>query len=375
MRILGIETSCDETSTSIIEANPNDKTVKIISNVVASSLNLHSKTGGIIPEVAAREQVRYIIPVIKKCLTESNFYHPFSKTHHPSSTFYRPEIDAIAVTVGPGLIGSLLVGVETAKTLAYIWNKPIIPVNHLIGHIYANFISKNPKFDPPIGGRNPKLNAKRYTLDANINFPTLALIVSGGHTDLVLIKNHGNIKWLGGTRDDAAGEALDKIGRLLNLPYPAGPKIEQLAKNGNPKSFNFPRPMIGSKDFDFSFSGLKTAVWREVKTIKQLNNETIADICSSTQQAIIDVLVSKTLKAAQQYKVKSILLSGGVAANQKLRDEFELNARRHTLNAKIFAPSKNLCTDNAAMIATAAFFNSKEVSWRKLKANPELYFD
>lgn len=364
MRILGIETSCDETSASIIETNLNNKTVKIISNVVASSLNLHSKTGGIIPEVAAREQVKYIIPVIEKCLIESNLYPQSSKTHLPSSTFYRPEIDALAVTVGPGLIGSLVVGVETAKTLAYVWNKPIIPVNHLIGHIYANFISEN-----------PKLNARRYTLNADIEFPALSLIVSGGHTDLVLMENHEEIIWLGGTRDDAAGEALDKIGRLLNLPYPAGSKIENLAKKGNTKKFSFPSPMIYSKDFDFSFSGLKTAVWREVKTIKKLNDQTIVDICASTQQAVIDVLVSKTLKAAQKYNVKSILLGGGVAANESLRTQLIHNTKYLIPDTEIFFPKKFLCTDNAAMIATAAFFNYKEVSWRKLKANPELYFD
>jgi len=347
MKILGIETSCDETSASIIEANRSDRKVKLISNVVASSLRLHSKTGGIVPEIAAREQVKYIIPVIKKTLKDLSI-----------------AIDAIAVTVGPGLIGSLIVGVETAKTLAYVWNKSIIPVNHLIGHIYANFV-----------GENPKLNAKRYTLNANIGFPALALIVSGGHTDLVLLKDHGKITWLGGTRDDASGEALDKIGRLLGLPYPGGPAIEQTAKNGDSKSYRFPRPMIDSDDFDFSFSGLKTAVLRKVKTMKQLNNETIANLSASVQQAIIDVLVSKTLKAAQKYKVKSILLGGGVAANQKLRDELKLNARRYTLNANFFAPAKKLCTDNGAMIATAAFFNYKPIPWQKITTDPELYFD
>lgn len=349
MVILGIETSCDETAASLVKISPKSSSAKILSNVVSSSLTLHAKTGGIIPEIAARKQIGYIIPVIKKAFIESNFYYS--------------NIDAIAVTIGPGLIGSLLVGIETAKTLSFVWEKPVIPVNHLIGHIYANFI---------VG--NSKLNAKHSTLNAGIEFPAVVLIVSGGHTDLLLMKNHGKLKWLGGTRDDAAGEAFDKIGRLLNLPYPGGPYIEKEAQKGNPKTFAFPRPMINSDDFDFSFSGLKTAVLREVKIIKQLNNETIANLSASVQQAIIDVLVSKTLKAAEKYKVKSILLSGGVAANQKLRDEFKLNAKRYKLDANIFYPDKKYCTDNAAMIATAAFFNYKPILWQKITAEPEFYF-
>ena len=352
MKILAIETSCDETSASVVSKEPQENHIKLLSNVVASSLILHSKTGGIIPEVAAREQVKFIIPVIKQALIESSLYPPSSKIHLQSSATYRPSIDAIAVTVGPGLIGSLLVGVETAKTLAYSWSKPIIPVNHLLGHIYANFIGEKSK----------------------IKFPAITLLVSGGHTDLLLMKNHNNFKWLGGTRDDAACEAFDKIGRLLNLPYPAGPKIEKLAEEGNPKAFNFPRPMIYSKDFDFSFSGLKTAAWRETKTIKQFNNLTISNFCASVQKAIIDVLVKKTIKSAKEYKVKSILLGGGVASNQKLRNELELNARRSTLNAEIFCPPKNLCTDNAAMIGAYASFHPEKTSWNKITANPELYF-
>ena len=375
MKILGIETSCDETACAIIEANPGDKKVKLLSNIVASSLALHSKTGGIIPEIAAREQVKYIIPVIEQALKDSNLYPPSSirqlTDYHLPFTIYRPAIDAIAVTIGPGLIGSLLVGVETAKTLAYVWQKPIIPVNHLIGHIYANFIGENPKSEI----RNPKLNARCYQLDAAIEFPALAFIVSGGHTDLVLLKNHQKIKWLGGTRDDAAGEAFDKIGRLLGLPYPGGPAIEKAAKNGNSKAYPFPRPMINSKDLDFSFSGLKTAVFREVKTIKQLNSETIAHIAASVQQAIIDVLIVKTLKAAREYNVKSILLSGGVAANENLREIFQSSIINLKSSIKFFVPAKNLCTDNGAMIASAALFNYKEVPWKKLAANPELYFD
>lgn len=341
MTILGIETSCDETAAAVLEGKPDAKSLTIRSNIVSSSIKLHSKTGGIIPETAAREQLKVIIPVVDEAIKKSEVD--------------RKNIDAIAVTIGPGLVGSLLVGVETAKTLAYVWDKPIVPVNHLIGHIYANFIGEIP--------------------NQPIQFPALALIVSGGHTDLVLMKDHGNIKWLGGTRDDAAGEAFDKIGRMLNLPYPAGAVIEKLSERGDPSRFTFPRPMIDSRDFDFSFSGLKTAAYRQIKTIEQLaspqgglNDKTISDMCASLQQAIIDVLVKKTLKAAQQYNVRSILLGGGVAANQKLRDEF-------SLKIKLFVPTKSLCTDNAAMIASIAFYNYKPVPWQQITANPELYFN
>lgn len=343
MIILGIETSCDETSAAIVEQK-RDKSLKLLSNVVSSSIKLHAKTGGIIPEIAAREQVKLIIPVINQAIKQSN-----NETMN---------IDAIAVTYGPGLMGSLLVGVETAKTLSLIWKKPVIPVNHLIGHIYANWIA----FDTP-------------------QFPCIGLIVSGGHTDLVLMKKHGSIVWLGGTRDDAAGEAFDKIGRLLGLPYPGGPAIEKAAEGGDLSRFTFPRPMIDSSDFDFSFSGLKTAVFREVQTMKQpaspsqggLNNQAISDISASVQQAIIDVLVKKTLDAAKKFNVKSILLGGGVAANQKLRDE--LKTRSYKLEAKLFVPPKSLCTDNGAMIAAVAFYNNEPLPWQKLSANPELYFD
>ncbi len=290
MKILAIETSCDETAAAIVSKDPQENYVKVLSNVVASSLIYHSQTGGIIPNVAAREQLKYIIPVIKKVMEDGKCK--------------MENLDAIAVTQGPGLIGSLLVGVETAKTLAYLWNKPMIPVNHLLGHIYANWLTTS---DSPRGeaGQRP----------ATIIFPALALIVSGGHTDLLFMKSHNDFKWLGGTRDDAAGEAFDKIGRLLNFPYPAGPAIEKASERGDASRFTFPSPMIYSKDFDFSFSGLKAAVWRETKTIKQFNNETIANLSASVQQAIIKVLVAKTLKPAQKYKVKSMLLGGGDASN------------------------------------------------------------
>lgn len=364
MRILAIETSCDETAAAVIEANPSDKKVKLLSNIVASSLSLHAKTGGIIPEVAAREQVKYIMPVIEESLRQAQ-----CKSY---------DLDAIAVTVGPGLIGSLLVGVETAKTLAFAWQKPIIPVNHLIGHIYANWVLTTNKKQLT---NNPSTPLRASKLE--VSFPVLALIVSGGHTDLVLMRGHQQLTWLGGTRDDAAGEAFDKIGRLLGLPYPAGPVMAKLAQQGNPKAFNFPRPIIDSNDFDFSFSGLKTAVFREVKSQppKAGSEQLLTDLSASVQQAIVDVLVVKTIKAAQKYKVKSILLGGGVGANELLRKQLEASCGK--LAVKFFAPAKNLCTDNAAMIASAAFFNLahkgassayRPVPWQKIKVDPDLHF-
>lgn len=342
MKILAIETSCDETAAAIISKGSKENFVKILSNVVASSLAFHSKTGGIVPEIAAREQLKFIVPVIDKAIKDSKVSIK--------------DIDAIAVTVGPGLIGSLLVGIETVKTLAYIWKKPIIPVNHLLGHIYANFIQTNSKLN-------------------NIKFPALALLVSGGHTDLVFLENYKRVKWIGGTLDDAAGEAFDKIGRLLNFPYPAGPAIEKTSERGIAGRFTFPRPMIGSKDFNFSFSGLKAAVTREVLKLGRLNKQQVSDISLATQKAIIEVLVRKTLKAARKYNAKSILLGGGVAANQNLQDELKLNAKHYALNVKIFVPNKNLCTDNAAMIGAYAAFNYKPVLWKNITANPQLYFN
>lgn len=345
MRILAIETSCDETASAVVENG-----TKILSNVVSSSLALHAKTGGIIPENAAREQIKYIIPVIKEAIENCKLEIE--------------NLDALAVTVGPGLIGSLLIGVETAKALAFAWNKPLIPVNHLIGHIYANFLTAN--------DQRPK---------TIIEFPALVLIVSGGHTDLVLMKDHGKLKWLGGTRDDAAGELFDKVGRLLNLPYPGGPSISAEAdkfriKNSESR-ITLPRPMINSQDFDFSFSGLKTAVLREVNKLKeekQFNDPAIHQLSYEVQKAVVEVLISKTIRAAEKYRVKSILLSGGVSANDELRNQCEQMTKDKRLKAKFFAPVKNLCTDNAAMIASAAFFNYKPVAWQKITANPELHF-
>jgi len=338
MIILGIETSCDETAAAVVENG-----TKILSNVVASSVELHQKTGGIIPEIAAREQIKCIIPVINEAIKQS-------------SNITINNIDALTVTIGPGLIGSLLVGVETARTLAYVWKKPIIPINHLQAHLYANWlISEN----------------------SAPQFPVIALVVSGGHTDLVLMKNHGKIKWLGGTRDDAAGECFDKAARVLGLGYPGGPAIaaeaEKLDASRYPLAAKLPRPMIDDDNFDFSFSGLKTAVINRVK--EQENKRVKIDMpqfAFEIQEAITDVLVAKTIRAAQKYQVKSILLAGGVAANSRLREKLSNHPIIQSSSYQLFVPPPKLCTDNATDIAACAFFNYQPVPWEKIKVEPGL---
>ena len=342
MKILGIETSCDETAAAVVE-NGN----KVLSNVIASSVDMHIKTGGIIPEQAARQQVINIMPVIENALLKGIGWN--------SSDNSVPDIDAIAVTVGPGLIGSLLVGIETAKSLSLIWNKPLIPVNHLIAHIYANWLSDDKKKPLP-------------------KFPAIALVVSGGHTDMVLIKKHGSIKWIGGTRDDAAGEAFDKTARLLNLPYPGGPAISRSAdiylqkQKNNIKLELFPRPLIHEKNYDWSFSGLKTSIYNHV-----LNNKKIDDtrLAAEIQEAIVDILVIKTMHAFYKYKPRSLVLAGGVAANSRLRKKFESRIKSEILQV-LHVPQTIYCTDNAAMVSACAFFNFNPINWQKIIAAPNL---
>jgi N6-L-threonylcarbamoyladenine synthase len=339
MRILAIESSCDETAAAVIEDGR-----KILSSIVATSSEMHAKTGGIIPEQAARQQLVYIIPVIGEALEKSE------------ST--KNNIDAIAVTAGPGLIGSLLVGVEAAKTLSYLWKKPLIPVNHLVGHIYANWLI-------PEGSESQTEEPK---------FPALALVVSGGHTDLVLMKDHGKIKWIGGTRDDAAGEAFDKTARLLGLPYPGGPSISEkanrfLLQHPEEKLQLFPRPMIDKENFEWSFSGLKTAVLKEVQNNKVINKDKFA---AEIQEAIVDVLVKKTSRVIGKFRTKSFLLAGGVAANKRLREKFRKSISANKFTTSFHVPPISLCTDNAAYIGCAAFYNWKAVNWKDVDAIPDL---
>ncbi|OGG13306.1 hypothetical protein A3D77_05425 [Candidatus Gottesmanbacteria bacterium RIFCSPHIGHO2_02_FULL_39_11] len=369
MKILGIETSCDETACAVVEDG-----VKVISNVVSSSSTLHSKTGGIIPEVASREQLKYMIPVLEEALIlgekakkrisekENKKNSPFSFSPFHS---FASSIDAVAVTIGPGLIGSLLIGIETAKTISLLTNKPIIPVNHIFAHVYANWLDNK---------KVPK-------------FPVVALIVSGGHTELFLIKSHTDWKWIGGTLDDAAGEAFDKTARLLGLGYPGGPEIAKMASSHAEfisasalsqtlkrvqGDIILPRPMIDTKDFNFSFSGLKTAVIREIGKTKQLNNDTISQFSYEIQEAITDVLVEKTIAAAKKYNVKSILLGGGVAANKRLSEKFKLSIARGELEISLHIPPASLCTDNAAVIASYAYFHHNPKPWQEIQTDPNL---
>ena len=324
MLIFGIETSCDETAASIVEDG-----VKEICSVVSSSKEFHEKTGGIVPEVAARKQVESIVPVISECFEK---YKEIKE--YKSVKLCYSDIDAVAVTIGPGLLGSLIVGVEAAKSLALFLNKPLIPVNHLIGHLYGNYLAEE-------------------GVEKNITFPAVALLVSGGHTDLILIKNHGEFEYIGGTLDDAVGEAYDKVARLLGLSqYLGGALLSKKAQECkiNTIKGKLPRPMIDQDNFDFSFSGLKTAARRLVENEK-ISTEVIA---REFEDAVVDVLNRKTIKAVKKYSVKSLLMGGGVSANLHLRETLERECKK--INVKFYAPPLRLCSDNAVYIASAAYF-------------------
>ncbi|MEH7413758.1 tRNA (adenosine(37)-N6)-threonylcarbamoyltransferase complex transferase subunit TsaD [Neobacillus drentensis] len=328
--ILGIETSCDETAVAIIK---NGR--EIAANVVASQIESHKRFGGVVPEIASRHHVEQITIVIEEALRQANL------------TF--SEIDAIAVTEGPGLVGALLIGVNAAKALAFAHNKPLVPVHHIAGHIYAN------------------------RLVTELKFPLLALVVSGGHTEIVYMKEHGHFKVIGETRDDAAGEAYDKVARTLNMPYPGGPHIDRLALEGKP-TIDLPRAWLEEGSYDFSFSGLKSAVINTVHNAEQ-RGETIApeDLAASFQESVIEVLVKKTERAVAEYKVKQLLVAGGVAANKGLRKALEHTFSKHP-EVELVIPPLSLCTDNAAMIAAAGsvLFEKGIRAGLNLNANPGL---
>ncbi len=356
MKMLAIESSCDETAAAVVEDG-----VKILSNVVASSTTMHRKYGGIVPEVAAREQLKSIVPTIIEALQPLSSSSPITDYQ----LLITKSIDAIAVSSGPGLIGSLLVGVETAKTLAFATGKPLIPVNHVLAHMYANFIKTQ------IPDQSLSSTRSRIGDDNKIEFPAISLVVSGGHTELFLMKNEKDLQWLGGTMDDAAGEAFDKTARLLGFENRGGVAIQEAASKPQgirASMVKLPRPMMHDKTLNFSFSGLKTAILREWKKDAHPTEETIHTFAYEVQEAITDVLVYKTINAAKTYGAKSILLSGGVAANLRLREKFMNQSSRF----KIHVPPINLCTDNAVYIASYAYFRGIKTDWHEVTATPDL---
>jgi len=364
VNILALETSCDETAAAVLQCNHND--IKVLSNVVSSQVQLHAKWGGVVPNLAAREHLKNILPIIQESLDQGKVT--------------QKEIDLIAVTRGPGLIPALLMGTTTAKTLSYLWKKPLLGIHHIEGHIYANFIYNKESGENEVH---------------TIQFPLLSLVVSGGHTQLVLMKNHLQYDIIGETQDDAVGEAFDKTARILGLGYPGGPAISAEAEKyqktnsklqtntksqiQNPKqktlsnvkcqmsnvNISLPRPMMYSHDFNFSFSGLKTAVLYIVKKFREENSlseddvlpkEFVQAVSHEFQQAAVDVLIHKTLKAAKKHNPKYILLAGGVSANKELRNQLGETVKQNFPNTHYLIPEMKYCIDNATMIGVAAYF-------------------
>ncbi len=324
--ILGIETSCDETAAALVLGG-ND----VLSSVVSSQIDIHARFGGVVPEVASRAHLESVIPVVQEAVRTAGI--------DPS------RIDGVAATVGPGLIGALLVGVSTAKALALVWDKPFIGVNHMEAHLYAGLLD-----------------------DPTLQFPLVVLLVSGGHTMLVEMVDHGTYRMLGRTIDDAAGEAYDKVARYLDLGYPGGPAIDAAAQKGNPEAINFPRAMMHD-GLNFSFSGLKTSVINHVRKNPEVSN---IDVAASFQAAVVDVLVAKAIMAAQQVGATGVVLGGGVAANSRLRTQLQSQGEINGL--RVAVPSPEMCTDNAAMIAAAGWYRlgSDGPTAMSAGANPNL---
>lgn len=330
-KILAIETSCDETGVAVLDG------IEVLASNLASQIDIHKETGGVVPDVAAREHASVISPLITKTLKEAKIRNP------------KQDVDAVAVTVGPGLIPALVVGTQAARTLAYAWDKPLIPVNHLAGHVYSALLQGEPVF------------------------PALALLVSGGHTMLVKMSGHLQYEILGQTRDDAVGEAFDKVARMLELPYPGGPHLSKLAEEGSASVFEFTRPMKNSDDLDFSFSGLKTEVLYKVRDDHEASR---ADIAASFQQAAVDSLLHKTKKALQQENYQTLLLAGGVAANKLLREQMKELAAEENVELRI-APLE-LCGDNAIMIGQVAHYmleKGQTGDWKEVEAEARLPLD
>ena len=441
MRILSIETSCDETSIAVLQTE-RDGGFSILSNIVSSQVKIHAPYGGVVPMLAKREHQRNLVPLLKQALSEAALlkfnFRKSSKlnfrrkilSREPEllkrllpflKKYQKPDINLIAVTNGPGLEPALWVGVNFAKALGYYWNLPIIPVNHIEGHIAANWLAKEKSLParhaalvvaggptslckreelPSFSKRGwRRFDTSRQSLFASC-FPAIVLVVSGGHTQLILMRDFGKYKILGETRDDAAGEAFDKLAKMLSLGYPGGPivaKLAQAAAVGQRQVIvNLPRPMLNSSDYDFSFSGLKTAALYFVKKLNKKSLKKLTpDICAEFQQAVIDVLVSKTIRAAKEFKARAVLLSGGVASNDLLRETLRsetdklktsptpplplLERGRGGGYVNFRVPPKEFCTDNAAMIALTAYLKTKNkrpktenYDWQKIKVDANL---
>ena len=413
MIILGIETSCDETAVSVVEGRGDlgrlaplkprrsGPGFRVLAQVVSSQMKLHARWGGVVPSLAKREHSKNLIPVLEKALKKSKLLklikgstlrsrvfkvEPWKATvgkileREPElleqflkfiPTIARPKIDAIAVTYGPGLEPALWVGINLARALSFVWQKPLIPINHMEGHIYSVLVHSKIKATP-WGSKGVALH-----------FPALALLISGGHTELVLIRDWFKYTILGATRDDAVGEAFDKVARLLGLPYPGGPAITKLAKKATPSVegaqhsvFKLPRPMLNSGDFDFSFSGLKTAALYRVNDLKKqklFNDKARANLAADFQQAIIDVLLAKTTKATEKYAPKTLIIAGGVSANKPLRQQFAKHLVKNYPNTKLLLPEPKLSLDNATMIAMAGYLRLNQglaLRTKKFKARP-----
>ncbi|MGP4073725.1 tRNA (adenosine(37)-N6)-threonylcarbamoyltransferase complex transferase subunit TsaD [Piscibacillus sp. B03] len=327
--ILAIETSCDETAAAVVKGG-----TELLSNVVATQMEIHQKFGGVVPEIASRHHIEQITLVIEQALEEASVT--------------MDDVDAIAVTEGPGLVGALLIGVNAAKSIAYAHDKPLIGVHHIAGHIYAN------------------------RLEQEFQFPLLSLVVSGGHTELIYMRDHGGYEVIGETRDDAAGEAYDKVAKALKLPYPGGPVIDQLAQKGE-DVYDFPRAWLEKGSYDFSFSGLKTSVINKLNQLKQKGEDVrVEDLAASFQASVIDVLVKKTYQAASDLGVNQLIVAGGVSANKGLREA--LKHQFEDTNVKLMIPPLYLCTDNAAMIGAAASIEFQKGNFKNLNlnANPGL---
>jgi len=389
MKILAIETSCDDTGIAILEASKAGD-FSVLSNIVASQIEIHKEYGGVFPAMAKREHQKNILPTFITSLKESNLLKPRDKKTKIKTAeikkilerepellkkiipflekYEKPDIDLIAVTNGPGLEPCLWVGVNFAKAISFAWDIQIVPVNHIESHILVNY-----------------LPAQAGLTNKEIQFPAIALVVSGGHTQIILVEKIGKYKILGETRDDAAGECFDKAARILGLGYPGGPIISKLAEKavGRPTSAQLPRPMANTDDYDFSFSGLKTAVlyaWQKIKkdpvfhsSEKTVQQQTVANMCAEIQQAVVDVLIKKTIKATKDFAAKTIILGGGVSANHELKTQLFIKIKETLPATELLFPQIDHSTDNGLMTAITAFYHkTKKIAWQKLSANANL---